>query len=141
MGSTIILSAHDATRNTPTYSISSPPRPLLHSLLTETQQQLSSPSHTFSQEGQHTDECGHSGGHSHAAHVHGPGCGHDVDAGHGHDAGHDKEHGKKSAKDRQQTSAATRYGIRSFVFSRRRPFHPQRCGIRTTIRWEIHAKM
>ncbi|KAK9846333.1 hypothetical protein WJX81_001781 [Elliptochloris bilobata] len=37
-------------------------------------------------------------------------------------AGHKHSH----AKERQETTAAARFGIRSFVYSRRRPFHPQR---------------
>ena len=56
---------------------------------------------------------------------------HDEGCGHGHAHGHDHKHGhghSHAAADRQETTAATQYGIRSFVYARRRPFHSTRCG-------------
>ena len=53
-------------------------------------------------------------------HVHNESCGH----GHGHEHDHGHSH---AAADRQETTAAKQYGIRSFVYSRRRPFHSRRC--------------
>ncbi len=45
---------------------------------------------------------------------------------------HDHEHGHKHEHKRQETTAAARFGIISFVYSRRRPFHPQRSGIHSS---------
>ena len=64
----------------------------------------------------HGPGCGHD--HAHAqedGHVHGPGCGHD----HSHDHDHDHSHP-------QETTAAIRFGIRSFVYSARKPFNMDR---------------
>jgi G3E family GTPase len=67
----------------------------------------------------HCEECekeGHAhehgnekNGHSHAEHH-----------------GHHHQHHKKAKRERQSTTAAARFGIVSFVYARRRPFHPQR---------------
>eukprot|EP00983_Pelagomonas_calceolata_P118651 1160527-Pelagomonas_calceolata.AAC.8 len=61
--------------------------------------------------------------HSHD-HSHGPACG---EEGHTHSEacghGHKHEHAETP-----ETRAAKRFGIRSFVYSSRRPFHPLRCG-------------
>uniref|UniRef100_A0A1D2AFQ4 CobW C-terminal domain-containing protein n=2 Tax=Auxenochlorella protothecoides TaxID=3075 RepID=A0A1D2AFQ4_AUXPR len=78
---------------------------------------------------EHGHEHGHDGhehkhDHAHGHHEHG----HDHhDRGHKHDErGHDhgRKHGHKH--DRQTTTAAKRFGITSFVYARRLPFHPQR---------------
>ena len=77
----------------------------------------------------------HGHGHGHG-HVHGPECGdgckngHDGHEHHGHD-GHEHHghgHGARSVDGGGQgkTTAASRFGITSFVYSRRRPFHPAR---------------
>ena len=42
----------------------------------------------------------------------------------GHDHKHEHKHDHKH--ERGETRAASRFGIRNFVYSRRRPFHPQR---------------
>jgi len=63
-------------------------------------------------------EHGHDHGHGHGhEHEHSHGHGHE----HEHEHGHGHSHGNKDA-----TTAATRFGIHNFVYSRRRPFHPQR---------------
>lgn len=74
--------------------------------------------HADCQECKEGHEHGHS--HEHHQHQHDHACGEDCKEDHAH--GH--EHGPKAK--RQDTSAAKRFGIRSFVYSRRRPFHPQR---------------
>lgn len=63
----------------------------------------------------------HSDGHKHEhghAHEHGDDHKHEDGDGHKHDHGHHH--------DRQETTAASRFGIKSFVYRRRLPFHPQR---------------
>lgn len=62
----------------------------------------------------------------HADHAHGK-DGHSHE-GHEHHHHHDHEHkdGHEHSHQRQETTAASRFGIRSFVYSRRRPFHSQR---------------
>jgi G3E family GTPase len=58
-------------------------------------------------------------GHDHAHHEH-------KHEHHDHDHKHEHHHHKKTKKERQTTTAAARFGILSFVYLRRRPFHPQR---------------
>ncbi|KAK2075863.1 hypothetical protein QBZ16_001605 [Prototheca wickerhamii] len=59
--------------------------------------------------------------HDHDSHEH-----HDHDSHDSHDhSSHPHKHHKHS-HDRKETTAAKRFGITSFVYSRRRPFHPQR---------------
>ncbi|KAG2437513.1 hypothetical protein HXX76_006161 [Chlamydomonas incerta] len=77
----------------------------------------------------HDDDHGHGHTHEHkhthedhAHHDDCKACTHDHD--HGHDHGHDHKHEHKH--ERGETRAAQRFGIRNFVYSRRRPFHPQR---------------
>mmetsp|Transcript_2 Transcript_2/g.1 ORF Transcript_2/g.1 Transcript_2/m.1 type:complete len:295 (+) Transcript_2:1029-1913(+) len=72
----------------------------------------------------------HKHGHDHQCHDHNHGYSHD----HGHgdscadphctDSSHGHHHHHHPGKD--ETSAAKRFGIHSFVYSRRTPFHPQR---------------
>ena len=70
----------------------------------------------------HEHNDGHKHEHDHA-HEHEDGHKHD----HGHEHGHAHEHGhKQHHHDRQETTAASRFGIKSFVYRRRLPFHPQR---------------
>ncbi|KAG2488742.1 hypothetical protein HYH03_012740 [Edaphochlamys debaryana] len=83
----------------------------------------------------HHDDCkacdaeAHEHKHSHEDHEHHDDCkacaheeeGHKHD--HAHDHGHHHHHHKH---ERGETRAAQRFGIRNFVYARRRPFHPQR---------------
>ena len=93
-----------------------------------------------------TDHDGHDHGHSHHDHAHGlaeedgkthsraheHADGHKHDHAHehkhehGHDHKHDHGHEHHHHHERQETTAASRFGIRSFVYKRRLPFHPQR---------------
>ncbi len=51
----------------------------------------------------------------------------------GHDHDHKHHHHHHHKHERGETRAAQRFGIRNFVYSRRRPFHPQRCdGVQLT---------
>ena len=52
-------------------------------------------------------------------------CKEEEGAGHAHGHHHHHSH-SHSHKQRQETTAARRFGIKSFVYARRRPFHPQR---------------
>lgn len=45
---------------------------------------------------------------------------------HDHDHGHKHHHHHKHKKGSDETRAAARFGIKSFVYARRKPFHPQR---------------
>ena len=77
----------------------------------------------------HGPDCGHDHGHG-DGHVHGPDCGHDHSHGDGHvhgpDCGHDHSHDHDHSHERQDTTAARRFGIRSFVYSARKPFNVDR---------------
>lgn len=64
--------------------------------------------------------CGDGKHHDHHEHQH-----EHHDHHHEHDHQHEHQHGGEAAK-RQKTTAASRFGIVSFVYERRRPFHPQR---------------
>ena len=74
----------------------------------------------------HSDAASKDHGHGHD-HGHGDGgdCTDAACTDHGHGHGHD--HGKQAAAgSKDQTTAAKRFGIHNFVYTRRRPFHPQR---------------
>lgn len=77
------------------------------------------------EDGDHCTKCDEEGHkHDHDHHHH-----HDHEHKHEHkEHGHDHDHHshKKPKKERQSTTAAARFGILSFVYLRRRPFHPQR---------------
>lgn len=59
----------------------------------------------------------------HKSHAHEHADGHKHDHGHAHEHGHEHHH---HHHERQETTAASRFGIRSFVYKSRLPFHPQR---------------
>lgn len=80
----------------------------------------------------HEPQTGEHGSHG-SMHAHGHGEGHGEKNGegghelaheHGHTNGHGHEHGDGDRP--SETTAASKYGITSFVYSRRRPFHPKR---------------
>lgn len=79
----------------------------------------------------------HHHNHDHSHHDHGhamaeeEGRQHDHSHAHGHnhdDKGKHEHHHHDHDHKRQETTAAERFGIRSFVYKRRLPFHPQRYG-------------
>ena len=72
----------------------------------------------------------HSDSHKHGAECAATGCTEGDHEGHHHH--HHEAHPPK--KLRQETTAAARFGIRSFVYRRRRPFHPGRLRD-TVLRW------
>ena len=65
----------------------------------------------------------HDHGHDHG---HGHGHGHDHDHAKCDHPDHDHDHGHHHSHDTQETTAAKRFGIRTFVYSSRRPFNMQR---------------
>lgn len=88
----------------------------------------------------HEQQGGGAGAHDHSAHTHD--CMEGSSPDHHHQ--HDSRHNGGGGDDRQDTSAAKRFGIRSFVYSRRTPFHPQRCQLPSRPRlllkspWPVH---
>ena len=88
----------------------------------------------------HEHDHGHDHSHEHAHDDHGHampeekggkdkhahGHSHDGDHHHEHKHGVGHHHGHHHDHKRQETTAAERFGIRSFVYKRRLPFHPQR---------------
>uniref|UniRef100_A0A7S0HTR6 CobW C-terminal domain-containing protein n=1 Tax=Hanusia phi TaxID=3032 RepID=A0A7S0HTR6_9CRYP len=71
---------------------------------------------------------GHACDDNHCGHEHEHGHGHGHEHGHSHDgkACEHKDCGSADSIRQTTTSAAKKFGITSFVYSRRRPFHPQR---------------
>merc|ERR1712078_559251 len=77
----------------------------------------------------HGHDHGHGHGHSHDhGHDHGHGHAHDHGHGHGHShgPGEDCAACEAEAKNRQDTTASLRFGIRSFVYNARKPFNADR---------------
>jgi len=71
-------------------------------------------------EGCADDKCGHD--HGHAEGCTDSNCGHDHHAHHAHEHhGHAHSHGEKA-----DSRSASRFGVSSFCYQRRRPFHPHR---------------
>ena len=69
----------------------------------------------------HAETAGHGTGHSHEGGVCSDPSAHEGGHGHGHGHGHDADKARQTS-----TTASVKYGITSFVYVRRRPFHPQR---------------
>ena len=77
----------------------------------------------------HSHDHGHAHSHDHGhAHSHDHGHDHHHDHGHGHNhaPGEDCSACEAEAKDRQDTTASRRFGIRSFVYNARKPFNADR---------------
>ena len=75
----------------------------------------------------HSNDHEHSHGHNHEhGHEHGPECG--ESCGHSHADGHADGHGHEHSHEKGTVAGreAQRFGITSFVYQRRRPFHPFR---------------
>lgn len=79
---------------------------------------------------EHSHSHSHSHEHEHGAECASKGCTED----HLHHHHHHEHAAPKPKKLRQETTAAARFGIRSFVYRRRRPFHPGRLRD-TVLRW------
>lgn len=76
---------------------------------------------------EHSHEHGREDGHGKHSNGHGKEAAGPAAGDHGHGHGHDAPgEPKRARRDRQATTAAARFGILSFVYSRRRPFHPRR---------------
>ncbi len=73
----------------------------------------------------HHDDCA-ACGHAEHKHNHDDHAHHDDCAACTHDHGHGHHHHHHEHNERPATRAAQRFGIKSFVYCRRRPFHPQR---------------
>ena len=94
------------------------------------------------EEGEEGEGDGHGHHHHHHYHDHGHACSTDCKEEHDHEHDHHHDHdgpcgvacGVKPKRARQDTTAASRFGIRSFVYRRRRPFHPGRLRD-TVLRW------
>eukprot|EP00195_Chlamydomonas_chlamydogama_P007941 CAMPEP_0202896436 /NCGR_PEP_ID=MMETSP1392-20130828/5445_1 /ASSEMBLY_ACC=CAM_ASM_000868 /TAXON_ID=225041 /ORGANISM="Chlamydomonas chlamydogama, Strain SAG 11-48b" /LENGTH=565 /DNA_ID=CAMNT_0049581799 /DNA_START=114 /DNA_END=1811 /DNA_ORIENTATION=- len=73
----------------------------------------------------HDHKHDHKHDHDHEGHSHDDcaACREEGEHGHHH---HHHHHGHSHSERPSQTTAASRFGIRSFVYSRRKPFHPQR---------------
>ena len=72
----------------------------------------------------HNHEYNHDHSHSHSSHTSEESCTDSTCTDPTHN--HDHSHSHSSHENEEQTTARTRFGITSFVYSRRRPFHPER---------------
>ncbi|GAX79064.1 hypothetical protein CEUSTIGMA_g6504.t1 [Chlamydomonas eustigma] len=84
--------------------------------------------HSHVEDGKEHDDCKaceHEHHHDHSAEGDCAECVHHDHTGHDHHHHHHDKHEHKH-NDTAETTAAKRFGIRNFVYSRRKPFHPQR---------------
>lgn len=90
--------------------------------------------HDHDQHHHHHHHHEHHGEAHHGSDCAAKGCTEDGHGHHHHHHDHDGHGDRKKKKLRQETTAAARFGIRSFVYRRRRPFHPGRLRD-TVLRW------